>query len=172
MPRLFQLWAAKHVNNIAGMMTFLSHQDGSCKLCPSCQTCEEICQHGAQCTEVGRMLAFEHSSSKVERWLDNNNTQPDMQHLLLWYQCRRSSISCLDCATALKLPPIMQELAISQNTIGWDHFMMGMVLRQFVKVQSVYLLRCNSSRPASSWITGLITQILKVTHSLWIYRCV
>jgi hypothetical protein len=91
------------------------------------------------------MLAFEQSSSKVERWLDNNNTQPDMQHLLLWYLRRRGLISCLDCATALELPPIMQELAISQDIIGWDHFMMGVVLRQFVKVQNAYLLRCNSS---------------------------
>jgi hypothetical protein len=144
-PQLFQLWATKHVNNIAGMMTFLSHQDGRCKLCPSCQTCEETCQHVAQCTEVGRMLAFKQSSRKVERWLDNNNTQPDMQHLLLQYLRGCSLISCLYCATALELPPIMQELEISQDTIGWDHFMMGMVSRQFVKVQSAYLLRCNPS---------------------------
>jgi hypothetical protein len=66
----------------------------------------------------------------------------------------------------------MQALAISQDTIGWDHFMMGMVLRQFVKVQSAYFLHCNSLQLASSWIAGLITQLLQVTHSLWIYRCV
>ncbi len=28
LPRLFLLWAAKHVNRIAGTMSFLSHQDG------------------------------------------------------------------------------------------------------------------------------------------------
>jgi hypothetical protein len=28
LPRLFQLWAAKHVNRIAGTMSFLLHQDG------------------------------------------------------------------------------------------------------------------------------------------------
>jgi hypothetical protein len=66
----------------------------------------------------------------------------------------------------------MQELAISQDTIGWEKIMMGMVSRQFVEVQSAYLLCCNSSLPASSWIEGLITQLLQVTHSLWIYRCV
>jgi hypothetical protein len=172
LPRLFQLWAAKHVNNIAGMKTFLSHQDGRCKLCSSCQTCEETCHHVAQCTEAGCMLAFEQSSSEVERWLDNNNTQPDMQHLLLQHLRGRDLISCLDCATALELPPIMQELVISQYTIRWDHFMMGMVSRQFVEVQSAYLLCCNSSQLASLWIAGLITQLLQVAHSLWIYRWV
>jgi hypothetical protein len=58
------------------------------------------------------MLAFEQSSSKVEKWLVNNNSQPVMQHLILWYLHRRSSISCLDYATALELPPIMQELQL------------------------------------------------------------
>jgi hypothetical protein len=169
LPWLFQIWAAKHTNNIAGTMTFLSHQYGRCKLCPSCQRCEETCQHVARCPEVGRTLAFKQSTNDIERWLGSNNTHLDMQHLLLWYLggCR-----CLECATELDLPPIMHELAISQDIIGWDHFMMGMVSRQFVNVQSAYLLRCNSSRLVSSWITGLITQFLQVTHSQWIYRCV
>ncbi len=56
--RLFQIWAAKHINNIAGTMMFLSHQDGRCKLCPSCQMWEETCQHVARCPEVGCTLAF------------------------------------------------------------------------------------------------------------------
>ncbi len=43
LPRLFQIWAVKLVNSIAGTMMFLSHQDGRCKLCPSCQMCEETC---------------------------------------------------------------------------------------------------------------------------------
>jgi hypothetical protein len=131
-------------------MMFLSHQDGRCKLCPSCQTCEETCQHVACCPDLGRTLAFKQSTNNFEQWLGSNNTHPDMQHLLLWYLCGRGSITCLECATELDLPPIMQELVISQDIIGWDHFMMGMVLRQFVDVQSAYLLHCNSSQPASS----------------------
>jgi hypothetical protein len=35
-PRLFQVWASKHVLRIAGTMKFLSHQDGRSPLCPSC----------------------------------------------------------------------------------------------------------------------------------------
>ncbi len=50
--------------------------------------------------------------------------------------------------------------------------MMGMVSKQIAKIQSAYLLRSNSLQPASSWIVGLITQLLQVTHAQWIYRCV
>jgi hypothetical protein len=49
---------------------------------------------------------------------------------------------------------------------------MGMVSNQITKIQSTYLLRSNSLQPASSWFAGLITQILQVTHTQWIYRCV
>jgi hypothetical protein len=96
--------------------------------------CEETCQHVARCPEVGRTLAFKQSTNDIERWLGSNTTHLDMQHLLLWYLHGRDSITCLEYATELDLPPIMQELAISQDIIGWDHFMMGMVLRQFVTV--------------------------------------
>ncbi len=45
LPRLFQLWAAKHVLGVMGRMKFLSHQDGRIPLCPSCNECKETCKH-------------------------------------------------------------------------------------------------------------------------------
>jgi hypothetical protein len=66
----------------------------------------------------------------------------------------------------------MQKLAISQGIIEWGHYVMGMVSKQIAEIQSAYFLRCNSLQPATSWIVGLITQLLKVTHPQWIYRCV
>jgi hypothetical protein len=153
-------------------MTFLSHQDSRCKLCPSYQMCEETCQHITRCPEEGRNLAFKQSANNMERWLRSNNTHPDIQNLLLRYLCGRGSILCLDCTTALDLPPIMQKLAISQDIIRWNHYMMGMVSKQIAKIQSTYHLYSYSLQPASSWIAGLITQLLKVTQAQWIYKCV
>jgi hypothetical protein len=50
--------------------------------------------------------------------------------------------------------------------------MMGMLLKQMADVQSAHFLKCHYSRPVSKWISGLITQLLQVTHFQWIYRCV
>ena len=111
LPRLFQLWAAKHINKIAGNMSFLSHQDGQCNLCPSCETCIETCQHIAWCPEARRALAFAQSTEDLKLWLHANNTHPDMQSLLLEYTQGRGTVSCLDCAISLELPPFMQDLA-------------------------------------------------------------
>jgi hypothetical protein len=66
----------------------------------------------------------------------------------------------------------MQGLARSQDIIGWDLFMMGMVLRKTAEVQSTHFLQHHHSRPVSKWISGIITQLLQITHSQWIYRCI
>jgi hypothetical protein len=172
LTRLFQLWAAKHVNRIAGTMSFLSHQDGQCNLCLSCKTCIETCQHIARCPEAGRASAFAQSTDELELWLSSNKTHPDMQSLLLRYTRGRGTVTCLECAISLDLPPVMQNLASSQDIIGWDLYMMGMLSTQMAAVQSVYRLQQQSTRPVSKWLLGLITQLLQVTHCQWINRCI
>ena len=66
----------------------------------------------------------------------------------------------------------MHELAQSQDVIGWDHFMMGMLSTHIADDQSAYLLQHHNTRLVSKWISGLITQLLQVTHCQWINRCV
>jgi hypothetical protein len=116
-----------------------------------------------------------HLSSQPITWKDGskgNNTHPDIQNLLLRYLRGHGSISCLDCAIAFDLPPIMQRLVISQDNIGWDHFMMGIVSKLIAKIQRTYLFHSNSSRTASLWIAGLITQLPQVMYAQWIYKCI
>jgi hypothetical protein len=50
--------------------------------------------------------------------------------------------------------------------------MVGMLSTQLSAVQSVYLLQHQSTCQVSKWLSGLITQLLQVTHGQWIYRCV
>ncbi len=72
----------------------------------------------------------------------------------------------------LDLPHIMQDLAALQDIIWWDNFAMGIVSKKLLQIQSAHLSQCNSGRTAKKWISGFITQLLQVTHSQWIYRCV
>jgi hypothetical protein len=85
LPRLFQTWAAKHVLGIAGTMKFLVHQDGRSPLCPSCQECSKTSTHIACCPKIGHAAAFAQSTQGVEQWLEQQNTHPDLQSLLLRY---------------------------------------------------------------------------------------
>jgi hypothetical protein len=93
----------------------------------------------------------------MKQWLEGNKTHPDLQSLLLLYLRGRGARSCYECTKELDLPHIIQEFAASQDIIGWDGFIMGMVSSKLLPIQSTYLHQCNSSyqdirsdNPASS----------------------
>jgi hypothetical protein len=169
LPWLFQVWAAKHILGISGKMSFLLHQDKQSPLCPGCLNFRETCKHVAKCPEVGRAQAFTQSASVIELWLTKNNAHPDLCSLLLRYLWGRGALSCYKCATALNLPHIFREFAESHDVIGWDNFVMGMVSSKLLPIQSDFFLHSKSSSCATRWISGLITQLLQVTHTQWIY---
>jgi hypothetical protein len=81
-PRLFQVWASKHVLGIAGTMKFLLHQDNHESLCPSCLSCEETCSHIALCPEIGCTKAFQHSVAGVISWMAEKAMHPDVKAVI------------------------------------------------------------------------------------------
>jgi len=172
LPRLFQLWASKHVLGVAGTMKYLSYQDGRSPLCPSCHECDETCKHIARCPEAGRAADFLESTTTVGEWMESTNTNSEVKALLLKYLRDRGKTTCLECADSLDLAPIYQDFAAAQDVIGWDNFIMGMVSHKLLTIQSTHLHTAETSHQSTRWIAGLITQLLQVTHTQWIYRCV
>jgi hypothetical protein len=85
LPRLFQLWALKHVLGIAGTMQFPSYQDDRSPICLSCRICDKNCKHIAHCPEEGWTSAFVQSTQEVKRWMMAQHTHSDLSHLLLRY---------------------------------------------------------------------------------------
>ncbi len=172
LPQLFQLWASKHMLEIAGTMKFLLHQDNKSPICPSCQGCAKTCQHIAQCPEVGRTAAYIQSIQEVDWWMSAQDIHPNLWRLLTEYMQGRGETTCLECSISLNLPPIFQDFASSQDVIGWDGFAMGMISIKLLPLQSAVSLTNTPSSTSMRWISGLITHHLQVTHSQWIYRCV
>jgi hypothetical protein len=82
------------------------------------------------------------------------------------------TITCSACSKELNLLPTIHEFAVSQDIIGWDNFIMGMVSLKLLPIQSTYLLQCNSFFQEERWILNVITQLLQGTYSQWIYCCV
>jgi hypothetical protein len=50
--------------------------------------------------------------------------------------------------------------------------MMGMISTKLLCSQDFYLQVRGSAQSSEKWVTGLITQLLQVTHGQWIYRCI
>jgi hypothetical protein len=50
--------------------------------------------------------------------------------------------------------------------------MVGMISAKLLCIQDLYLQVRGLVWSTERWATGLITQLLQVTHGQWIYRCV
>ncbi len=60
---------------------------------------------------------------------------------------------------------------MARDIIGWDDFVMGMVSHKLLPIQSEHFHTAGKSYRATGWNAGLIMQLLQVTHTQWIYRC-
>ncbi len=167
--RLFQVWASKHVLGIAGTMKFLSHQDDRKSVCPSCLSCEEACSHIALCPEIRRTKAFQQSVAGITSWMAENTTHPDIKAVITAYAIGRGQVSCIDCAA--DYPTVIQDFAMSQDKIGWGNFMVGMISSKLISIQESHLRLCAPHQLPEKWAIWLITQLLQVTHTQSIYRC-
>ncbi len=158
-PRLFQLWASKHLLGIEGTMKFLVHQDNHNPLCPSCLLCEETCSHIVLYPEIRHTKAFQQSVAGVASWMAVNATHPNIKAVVTAYALGRGQVSCLDCAAGFLT--VIQDIALSQDKIGWGNFMMGMILSELISIQESHLQLCAPCRLVEKWATGLITQLLQ-----------
>ena len=68
------------------------------------------------------------------------------------------------------MSPQMSQLAKSQDIIGWKNFMEGRVSRHFSGMQNEYLTMRNHRIDAEQWTRQLISKVLHIVHSQWIFR--
>jgi len=54
-----------------------------------------------------------------------NSTHPNIKTVVTAYSLGRGQVSCLDCAASF--PAVIQDIASSQDNIGWGNFMIGMI---------------------------------------------
>jgi len=68
------------------------------------------------------------------------------------------------------MSPLIRKLAVQQDQIGWTNFMEGRIVRQFYVVQSGHLEDVSGHLNGRDWVKGMITRVLQITHSQWLYR--
>ena len=63
------------------------------------------------------------------------------------------------------LPPKYLHVAHAQDSIGWQHFLEGMIAAEL----ETLLMQIDSHFGIAQWMTTLVKKLLEVTHSMWIY---
>ncbi len=104
----------------------------------------------------------------LEQWLSSVDTMPDIQFCLL-QGLRMEQPSLLSPFAS----PCTQAAAQAQDHICWVNLLLGQLAVEWSILQQHYLSSNSSCCTASSWATGVITHLLSISHSLWVFcNCV
>eukprot|EP00956_Cyclotella_meneghiniana_P010714 scaffold14988_cov36-Cyclotella_meneghiniana.AAC.1 len=172
-PKMFQIFACKQVFDVSATFVNLRKRtrDGEkpSDKCPSCGMCKENGAHILLCPEEGRVEALKKFSERLATTLVECGTERDLVFLILHYIRSRGESSMLDICREHELPEEYFRFAKSQDKIGWRRFLEGMVSKELPDL--VFLRDVEGEiEDISKWMEILITNLLEVTHGMWIYR--
>ena len=166
MKTQYRLWATKHVSGFCATNKMLSYRKPShVTKCPCCQedTIEDT-RHQVHCKDPQRITLWNDKIQNLDEWLTDNNTEPNLHITIIRYLQHKGTQSFSE----LSLYP--SSLSIAQDEIGWDNFLEGKVSNEICPLQATYLDTIPSDKIVTTWITGLISHLIKIIRSQWIYR--
>jgi hypothetical protein len=174
-PRMFQIWAAKQVTEIAGVNANQAARNPGKDMDPRCPSCSagedsprETCSHVLYCEEEGRVAALNCTIDLMNTWLRKVGTQENLRKVLVEYARSRGATTME--SVVWNKGARFQKLGKSMDVIGWRRFMEGMVSREAVQIQSDWADIGGSPLSTEDWTKGLTVKLLEVTHGQWLYR--
>ena len=168
-PVMFRLWLSKqHSNFCATGKQTVRYGISDDNRCPSCWIPKERADHLCRCPSKSRTDLFLENVSELEQWLTtNDNTDPELCYWLIKYIRGRGSLRFSEVG---ELSEELTLAALSQDAIGWRNMMEGRVSKHFYGIQRVHLATAHSRLNGDDWMKGLITRLLHISHSQWLFR--
>jgi hypothetical protein len=169
-PRLFQVCLSKQVMNLAATNKNLGqrHRDGWSNKCPCCTLPVETAEHVILCPEEGRVEVFMRSSELLKRWLYDANTDPELVECIVEYVQGKGQELMEEIVWGA--PERFNAMGQSQDKIGWQQFLEGMISKEITRIQQQHYALSGSRMSLERWSSGLITRLLEITHGQWVYR--
>ena len=93
-------------------------------------------------------------------------TNPELSYWIPKYILMRGNKPFAELGTT---SPCMKALSKSQDIIGYWNFMEGYILTHFYTIQSFHLAMFSSYLNGANWTKQLISKLLHVMHSQWIF---
>jgi hypothetical protein len=59
---------------------------------------------------------------------------------------------------------------MEQDEIGWQNFVEGKITQSWGMLQIQHYQEQHSKRTMDKWTSGLVTQLLELTHGMWLHR--
>lgn len=168
-PVMYRIWLSKQHSNFcatARNMKRAGYSDDD--RCPSCWKRKERANHLCRCPSQVRTQLFLDNVNKLEQWLSaDDKTCPELAYWTIKFILGRGALTFAELG-AMSME--VQEVAASQDMIGWRNLMEGRVSIRFYSVQQRHLLSTGSRLNGDEWMQGFINRLLNISHSQWLLR--
>ena len=163
----FQAWMTKHVSGqcaVGRKMKLWGYWESDA--CPCCGEANETVSHLAHCGHPEMKTAFATQVSKLQQWLVDANTDPDVQDYF------SNELRCQGGPNVgpQAIPARIHNAAWEQKQIGWDNLLRGRLSRHWRTLQEKYYLNQEPPKSADRWAADLCYHLLQFSHSLWTQR--
>ena len=170
-PKMYNVWYSKQCSGWCGVNSKLVDWGYSTdSRCPNCNCLGEDAGHLMICKHEGRSAMFEEHVKKIEEWMEDHYTDPQLAELVVFYLRGRGRRKLTHLSRGYRGE--YQAMARAQDRIGWRHFTEGKLAKNFWTIQRNYLLQEDTQLTVDSWLKGLVTKLLEMTHAQWIFRCI
>ena len=132
---LFRLWALKHVSHycsVGHMQIWWRFWDHDC--CPCCQQEDETTTHLLICPHTGMTSTWLSNVTLLQQWLEEVDTHPDIT-LCFVQTLETRNPGQLFMAFSTQA---CQATAAEQDSIGWQNFTEGKLLKQWKQLQELH----------------------------------
>jgi hypothetical protein len=99
-----------------------------------------------------------HTIDFIEDWLEESETEPELQEILLEYTRGRGGVTMGDICRGCREE--FHQLAKEQDKIGWRRFMEGMVCKQTRMIQLLYHFNTGMCISPEQWASGLVLKLM------------
>ncbi|MGL5934842.1 MAG: hypothetical protein ACRCZI_04390, partial [Cetobacterium sp.] len=136
--------------------------------CPRCSHEHETTQHVQQCRGYAAHHSFTQSMEKLEKYLTNEITSPDVQEAVTHCLKRWQSQKAIQL---YKFPREVKEVILQQHKIGWLDFLECLPAKGWQMLQRRYYREEGLQKSSKRWLRGLLLQLHHLGHKQWRHRC-
>ncbi len=169
-PDNYKVWQTKQTYGFCGTRVQVGLYSGEMypdKRCPNCGA-RETNAHLMRCLDKGRTRLLIESITELEKWMETGGQiDPELIYWIPKYILMQDDKQFTQLGYMSKN---MRTLADCQDKIGWRHFTEGYISSHFYNIQGFHLSMSSNYLNGADWTKQLISKILQLTQSQWIYR--
>jgi hypothetical protein len=164
---MYGIWLAKQTIGVCATRRVMARIHGlSDDRCPNCLTGPERSTHLNQCLDPGRFNLLETDINELHGWM-SATTDPELCYWFIHYLRLQGE---REMSSLGEMTPAIAEIALDCDMIGYVDIMHGRLPLSLIRFQKTFCVSVNSRTGGAAWLRKLVTKLLDMSHTQWLFR--